>query len=211
MTRDDRAEYLASGQGDVDGSERIDLIRGLLADPVLWADTPPGLAERVAHGIGTRPAEPTPRHRGRWLVPVTVGVAAVILGLVALMNSLQGQPEPPDATAALRGTELAPNSEGSATIRDMSSGWSIRLSLRDLPPAPEGSFYQGWAWNDDGEGVSIGTFHLRNGTYPVTLWAGVDLTVYPYLRVTLQDEGAGTGVSDHVVMKGRIEGLAERR
>lgn len=208
MSRDDRTEYLETGWGDVPGPDRLDLIRELLARATLWEETPPGLAEKVSQGIGTRPVEPVARSPRRWLVPVLVGAVALLFGVLALMLP-SDEPDPPDAVATMSGTDLVPESEGTAAIRNMGSGWSIRLNLVGLPPAAEGTFYQGWAWNDAGEGVSIGTFHLRGGHYPVTLWAGVDLADYPYIWVTLQEEGGGTDVSDQIVMRGRIEGLAE--
>jgi len=209
LTNDERARYLESGRGEVAGSERLDLIRDLLADPVTWSEPPAGVAERVAMGIGVGPVRESVSHRRRWLVPVIVSAAAVLLSVLGFSGVFQQEPVPPDAVAMMSGTGLMPGAEGTATIRDTSSGWSIRLDVEGLPPAATGTYYQGWAWNADGEGVSIGTFHLRNGAYPVTLWAGVDLVEYPWIWVTLQDEGAGTDVSDQVMMRGRIEGLAD--
>jgi hypothetical protein len=61
-------------------------------------------------------------------------------------------------------------------------------------------------WNDEGEGVSIGTFHLRGGEEPVILWSGVDPADYPAIWVTREPEDGDPGASDQVVMRGRIEG-----
>jgi hypothetical protein len=58
--------------------------------------------------------------------------------------------------------------------------------------------------SDDGDLVSIGTFHLRGGAAMVTLWSGVPLEDYPTLTVTLQREGAGTDSSGEVVLRGSL-------
>lgn len=204
VNKDERALYLESGQGDMGDVGRLDLVREVLANSSTWVEPPAGLAERVAIGIGVRSDVVSPPRR-RWLVPAVVGIAAALVAIVGLSGVLQRSPSSPDAVAVMEGTELIPDAGGTATIRDTSSGWAIRLEVEGLPPAAPGQYYQGWAWNEAGEGVSIGTFHLRNGSYPVTLWAGVDLVEYPWIWVTLQDEGAGPAVSDRVVMRGRIE------
>jgi hypothetical protein len=107
----------------------------------------------------------------------------------------------------MSGTELAPSAAGTASLRPTSSGWYIRLDVSGLPAAPLGSYYEGWVWSDD-EGVSIGTFHLRDDSDPVVLWSGVDVAEYPAIWVTLEDEGAGPQASDQIMMKGRLDDLA---
>jgi hypothetical protein len=89
-------------------------------------------------------------------------------------------------------------------VKPTDAGWWIRLDVTDLPPAPDGMYYEGWVWSDAGEGVSIGTFHLRGGDAPVVLWSGVPLAEYPSIWVTLEDEEEGPEASDLVVMTGRL-------
>jgi hypothetical protein len=81
---------------------------------------------------------------------------------------------------------------------------AIALDIRDLPPAPEGFYYQGWVRNEEGETVTIGTFHMRAGDSTVTLWSGVPVEEYPTLTITLQEEGAGPESSGQVVLRGSI-------
>jgi hypothetical protein len=64
-------------------------------------------------------------------------------------------------------------------------------------------------WSDDGEGVSIGTFHLRGDEMPIVLWSGVPLADYPEIWVTLESEADGPEASDQIVMTGRIPGVPE--
>jgi hypothetical protein len=205
---DTRADYLASGAGKPppDG-EHLDLVRGVLANPATWDDPPTGVVDGLLASI--REDETTgvkPASRGRaWLG--AVGAVAAIGLLVVGVGAVVSDP-PPETVVAIGGTELMPDAEGVATLRPADSGWYIRLDLEGLPPAPEGSYYEGWVWSDD-DGVSIGTFHLRGGSGPVVLWSGVDVADYPAIWVTLEEEGAGPDASDLIMMKGRIEDLAQ--
>ena len=90
----------------------------------------------------------------------------------------------------LAGTELEPDAAGRATIASMDSGFEIELDINGLPPAPAGTYYQGWLRNEDGDAVTIGTFHGREGTDDIILWSGVDVADYPTLTVTIQQERA---------------------
>jgi hypothetical protein len=94
-------------------------------------------------------------------------------------------------------------------VRSTEAGWWIHLDVTGLPPAPEGQYYEGWVWSDEGEGVSIGTFHLRGGDAPVVLWSGVPLAEYPSIWVTLENEDEGPEASELVVMTGRIPDPSE--
>lgn len=212
MTSDDRrARYLESGAfDDGEGDDRLDLIRQVMADESTWADPPPGIYESVVAAIDPRPSQPEPVTARSWPRWAAAGVAALV-ALVALLGTLgvfDAAPEPETVVVAMAGTELAPEAQGAVSLREHPSGWWIWLEVEGLPPAPEDTYYQGWVWRD-GEGVSIGTFHLRGGTDPVTLWAGVDVNEYPSIWITLQDEGGGTEASDRVMMRGEITALAE--
>lgn len=203
---EDRANYLASGSGpEPTDAERLDLLRDVLSREATWAEAPPEVADRVFATIRseTPPKSVAPtRDRPRWLAPVAavIGLAAV----VALIAGLTGVFSPTvEQFIAMEGTDLQPEATGQAAIRETDSGWWIRLDISDLPPADEGTYYEGWVWNDDGDGVSIGTFHLRGGDESVALWSGVDPASYPAIWVTLEDEDGDPGASDRIVMWGR--------
>ncbi|MEX1135231.1 MAG: anti-sigma factor, partial [Acidimicrobiia bacterium] len=133
-------------------------------------------------------------------------VAAIVLLVIGVVSVFD---EPiAETVVAMTGTDLAPAAAGVASLRPTPSGWYIRLDVSGLPAAPEGTYYQGWVWSDD-EGVSIGTFHLRDGDDAVVLWSGVDVAEYPAISVTLEDEGAGPEASERIMMKGRFEELSE--
>ena len=80
----------------------------------------------------------------------------------------------------------------------------IELDIRDLPPAPAGSYYQAWLHGTAGA-VSIGTFHLRDGSDGISLWAGVGADAYPVVMVTVQSEGSTTAPG-RLVLVGRTGG-----
>lgn len=210
MSDETRARYLASGAGDVSGeSDRLDLIRDVLGDASTWTEPPPRVLEDVLAALEADAPAPSlaaaPVEERRW--PILTAVIGSAVALVALVLSTLTVI---DATTietllAMTGTDLQPGASGEAAVRPTGSGWWIRLELADLPPAPAGSYYEGWVWNDDGEGVSIGTFHMREGDgEPVILWSGVALEDYPSIWVTLEPEDEGPEASGHVVMTGRL-------
>lgn len=201
---EDRAEYLASGQGPrpVDG-DRLDLVRDVLSRETTWAEPPPEVADRVFAAIRSQtPTEEKIPSRSRWsgVVAAVLGVAAiatVVAGVAGVFSPTEEQ------VIAMEGTELQPAASGEAAIRATDAGWWIRLDITDLPPADAGTYYEGWVWNDEGEGVSIGTFHLRGEDGSVTMWSGVDPADYPAIWVTLEDEDGDPNASERIVMWGR--------
>jgi hypothetical protein len=208
-TDDIRPQYLATGSGESPADhERLDLIRGVLAEGSTWEEPPEGVVDGLLATIareGHAPVVETAAKRQRppWLLAagVVAAIALLAIGVVSIFE------EPiAETVVAMTGTDLAPAAAGVASLRPTPSGWYIRLEVSGLPAAPEGTYYEGWVWGDD-EGVSIGTFHLRDGGDPVVLWSGVDLAEYPAISVTLEDEGAGPEPSERIMMKGRVEDL----
>lgn len=205
---DQRAEYLASASapGPAD-PERLDLIRDILGRDATWVEPPPGVADRLLAAIGSekRAAEPVPAARTRrWgrAAAVVVGAAAVALVVAGLLGVF---PTAEEQVIPIAGTDLEPGASGQVTIKETDAGWWIRLDVEDLPAATEGTYYEGWVWNDEGDGVSIGTFHLRGGDQSVVLWSGVDPADYPAIWVTLENEDGDPAASDSIVMWGRPE------
>ena len=200
MERDKRARFVEQGsEGD---DPRSDAVRRALGDPVTWDEPPHTIADGVLAGIkaGDNPLF----HTGRRPTWRRFGLAAAAVTVVILLLGFLGS-SGPDAVVNLAGTELEPSASGRALLEPTDAGWSIRLELQDLPPADEGFYYEGWVWSDQGDGVSIGTFHLRDGSHPLNMWAGVDVEAYPSIWISLQAEGEGNEVSDRIVMVGRLE------
>lgn len=204
MSTDDRISYLETGGEGVEDHDRLDLIRSALNRAETWAELPPGLFEdivKAADEVG-----PAPERAGKRRVEPSIWIAAalavVLVGIVLLLENGSSDDEA-RFVVAMTGTELAPEARGEARLSETPSGWYIRLELLGLPPAPQGSYYAGWLWRD-GEGISIGTFHLRGGTDPVALWSGVSPEDFPVVRITLQDVAGGSEPSDRVMMAGAI-------
>lgn len=207
MNTEERTSYLETGAGgNLEGADRLDRIRSLLERAETWAEPPAGLLEDILEATDREPARvmPAPRRRPRYLPGLSIAavLAIVLVGLILFLD--QGPAEQDDMVVALAGTELAPGARGEARIDETPAGWYIRLQVDGLPPAPEGSYYEGWLWRE-GEGVSIGTFHLRSSE-PIALWSGVSPDEYPVVRITLQDVGGGPAASERVMMAGTILG-----
>ena len=202
---DERARYLESGSGaEPPDRDQLDALRDILGNGAIWSEPPPEVAGRVAEEIvaGARP-RPHVRPRPAWLGAAVI-FAAVMVVVVAAAAGLFADPE--ETVVAMSGTELEEGARAEAAIGATGSGWWIRLDIDGLPPAPEDAYYEGWMWNDSGDGVSIGTFHLRNDAEPVMLWSGVDPAEYPSIWITLEAEDGDPAASEQVVMRGRTEG-----
>jgi hypothetical protein len=203
----ERASYLGSGSGpEPDDRGRLDMIREILGQNATWSEPPPEVADRLLAAIGAerKNGGPSKAPAGRrWPLPAAALAAAAVV--VAVLGLLGVFSTPEQTIVPIAGTELEPDATGQAAIRAADAGWWIRLEVNDLPPAEEGTYYEGWVWNDDGAGVSIGTFHLRGGEQSVVLWSGVNPENYPAIWVTLEDEDGDPTASEHVVMRGQPE------
>jgi hypothetical protein len=200
---DDRARYLESGAGaEPADRERLDAVLAILRERATWADPPPEVTGLVMDEI-TASSRSFVRRRPAW-VGVAVILGALVVALAAAATGVFAEPD--ETLVAMKGTELEAAARGEAAIRETETGWWIRLEVDGLPPAPADAYYEGWMWNDQGQGVSIGTFHLQSDAAPVILWSGVDPEEYPSIWITLEDEDGNPAASDAVVMRGRAEG-----
>jgi hypothetical protein len=210
-TEEWRAQYLATGSSPVGREDdRLDLIRDVLAGESTWAEPPPQVADGILASLAADAVvQPTTAEgrASRWPLALAgvgglVAVVALVLGTISVTRG-------DDNVVAMAGTELEAEAAGEVAFGPTDAGWWIRLDVSGLPPAPDGSYYEGWVWSDDGEGVSIGTFHLRGDEMPIVLWSGVPLEDYPSIWVTLESEDEGPEASDQIVMKGRIPDVPE--
>ncbi|HWL49565.1 MAG TPA: anti-sigma factor, partial [Acidimicrobiia bacterium] len=161
-TENSRAQYLASGAPEGEEiHDRLDLIRDVLSADATWAEPPPQVADGLLAALAAE-AVPIPAvseaRSGRWPLVLAgagslVAIAALVLGTINVIHD-EGS-----SLVAMSGTELEAAALGKAEFGPNGAGWWIRLDVTGLPPAPEGSYYEGWVWSDDGDGVSIGTFH----------------------------------------------------
>jgi len=196
--------------------ELPDRMLAILRQEELWVDPPADLEDRTLAALraelDTRPGPPVDElakarerrsRRQRWAAMLVAGAAAVTFGALATVAVI-GNNDLDSTVVILAGTELEPDAAGRATIIPRASGFEIELDISGLPPAPTGSYYQGWLRNEDGDAVTIGTFHGREGTADIILWSGVDIADYPTLTVTIQQERAGAESSGRVVLRAVI-------
>ena len=223
MNDDERIAYLAgdaSAPIDPDARAEIDKLRGVLADPAVWAEPPPNLEERIVDAIAAddRPSD-TPegqesgesttaspgnvvRLRTRRVRYAILGAAAAVLIAVGLAIGLTNQAtEPAEFAASLQGTDLAPNASGQATLTQTDGGWEIQLQAQGLPRRDDGAYYEAWLKNETGVLVPIGTFNQPND---ITLWAGVAPSDYPTITITRQHASGDQASTGKVVLQGTI-------
>ncbi len=187
MTDDDRIRYLTGEPIRLEPDERdeLDNVRGLLADPAVWAEADPRLENRVAQAIAAEhPPANVKRGRRRLLTAVAgIAAAAAIAVGIAIGVSSGGGSRPLTYQAALAGTSLDPGAVGEATLTKTVSGWRVLLHATGLPRLDNGQYYQAWLKSPSGVLVTIGTFNQPDN---VTLWSGVPPTDFPTLTVTRQ-------------------------
>ena len=188
---------------------------GVLGSAAMWADPPADLESSIVEQIRTTSAADRivapPRSIGSrrrlWAVPLTAAAAAAVaFGAGLLIADGDGDDDVAAiADVELAGTELAPDAQASGDVVDRGAGYAIRLDMAGLPPAAEGEYYEGWLQADDGEMVSVGTFHMRSGDSNIVLWSGVRIAEYHTLIVTEEQERSGADASDRVVLEGAVE------
>ena len=191
--------------------EELDALASMLSSAAVWDDPAPGIEDslvaEITGEIADRPHAPAaPGRSDRRALRLLGAVAVLFLVSGVLIGILVGSDDDDGSVVvALAGTELAPAATADAELEDLASGLRVVLDVSDLPPAEPGTYYQGWVRNEDGEAVTIGTFHMRGGDAEIELWAGVSSADYPILTVTIQEEGAGAASSGMVVLRGRLD------
>ncbi|MFE4922302.1 anti-sigma factor [Streptomyces sp. NPDC056661] len=211
MGKDRNIRHLHGVSADEEVRFPSSIIDDMLRQEAVWADLPPHIEDKVMRELfgdvrDVVPLRRRPRRLGalprRRLVLVAASVA--LLGLaVGVSTEVLGGGQDDGRHVELAGSPLASGSHAGVVLRDTPSGVEIKLDLQGLPPAPVGSYYEGWVKGDLGM-VAIGTFHLRQGTNNVILWSGVEIDDYPKISVTLQEEGHGPASSGKVMLSGHV-------
>ncbi|HET6167324.1 MAG TPA: anti-sigma factor [Marmoricola sp.] len=177
----------------------IERVRGMLADPAMWAEPPAELQERIVAAIGDERAS-----RGRrrpWLrYAIGAAAAAVVLAGGATVVVQSNQDHALTYAASLHATDLAAHAKGDVTLTKTASGWRIELHATGLPRRADGEFYEAWLKKADGTLVPIGTF---NDGRDVILWAGVGPADFPLLTITREVADGNQASSGQVVLAGR--------
>ena len=190
--------------------EELDALASMLSSAAVWDAPAPNIEDQLVAEIeaevGARPHAPAPPGRSDRRHLRLLGAAAALFLIAGVAIALLFADDDDATVVALAGTELAPDATADAELEDLASGLRVVLDVSDLPPAEPGTYYQGWVRTEDGEAVTIGTFHMRGGDAAIELWAGVSSVDYPIITVTIQEEGAGAESSGMVVLRGRLDG-----
>ena len=128
-----------------------------------------------------------PKAHRRVIVPVAGALAAVAAVVLIAVVALGGDDlGPPDARAAISG-KSDPAVSGEAELFGVNAGGgTVRVSLRDVPPAPSGHHYEVWVLREEGGGEmeSVGVFTPTSSDVELDLplpgpgnYAAVDVSV----------------------------------
>lgn len=194
---DFRASYLAGLQGDEDLRHltecaacrarlpSLEAGRMAFADPAIWEEPPPELAEQVSSLIAGSAFVPNAAgtvERPNWSRRVwpAAGVAAVVLVAVVTFAALR--PAAPDWEVAVPGTDLAPAASATVQGWNTEAGTRMVMNVTGLDPAPDGYVYEFW--------LSEGPIHTSAGTFragaEIVMWTGASRADFPRLWITLE-------------------------
>jgi Anti-sigma-K factor rskA len=179
-------------------------LSALLADASVWDDASPFEDQILAAILSEVSSEPTSLQTARakrtsafprWML---VAAAIAVIGVAA---SLLGRGSSDEASFALAATDLAPGASADAEITATPAGLKIVLDVDGLPGAAPGQMYEAWV-TDGTIRISAGTFHLRGGSGPIELWAGVADPSFHIITVTLEPVDGVAESSGQVVLRG---------
>jgi hypothetical protein len=190
---DDLVAYLAGDDGGPLSPEEIadlDELRAVLGDTSTWSEPPPELEDLVVAAIVAEARQTPPVvdlsavRAGRHRRAVGLGAAILAAAAAVLAFAVFGPDrQHPDFSMSLQATDLAPGASGHVDLTKTQSGWRVELDATGLPRLDNGQFYEAWLRNGTNVLVPIGTF---NEGKKVTLWAGVPVTEYKSLTITIE-------------------------
>lgn len=179
-----------------------DGIAEVLARADVWAPLPDGLEDAVMGAIALDQRRAARRNPLPWWLAAAAAVVVVLAGIVVVTGS--DDDEPADAEFALAATELVPGASATAQFRATPAGLRIVLDPAGLPGAGPDEMYEAWIGNGDVR-VSCGTFHLRGGDDPISLWAGTDDPSFDTITVTREPIDGDAASSGQVVLRGSFD------
>lgn len=173
----------------------------VLADEAVWAQPPAAIESGLMATITAEIAVQEERngHKSNWWPAVAVAAAIFAIFLAVGPEPVE---EPGGTPIVLAATDLADEATATGRAGPSAAGWWIRLEIEGLDPAPSDTYYEGWLTDGD-EVVSVGTFHMRDGS-SVVLWSGVPMDEFPQIQVTRQNLGGSLTPSDVVVLEGHL-------
>jgi len=193
----------------------VSLLADLLADPSTWVESRAGLEDEVVRavvesgpGLHLAPqAQTVSSSRWHHRVAMIGGAAAAALILIAVFAGVLVRHTEARIVydAQLQATALAPGAHASAGVMHSAAGFRVVLDAHELPPLPDGQYYQAWLKNAEGIGVPIGTFSSSQDY--VTLWAGASPDEFPIISVTIEAADNNQASSGQAVLVGQLRAV----
>jgi hypothetical protein len=117
--------------------------------------------------------------------------AAVIVAAVIGISLVQRSTPAVAATVRLHAVH-EPSGSGQATIRHISGGWAIQLTVKHLPQLSSAQFYECWyAGPNDRPGhldlIAAGTFTAANGR--VNMESAANPAKFKIMQITIEQPG----------------------
>jgi hypothetical protein len=150
--------------------ERLTGVHALLLEAGAPPELPPSLAP-----VTVAPPRLVPRRRRFALLALAAALGAGVFGVGYVLGERSDDVRP-GRVVALSATEQAPSARGSLAYyaADDSGNQTVELTVRGLPPLPEGSTYELWLTRDGEPVARSGSFAVGEGETAV-----VSLTLPP--------------------------------
>lgn len=137
-----------------------------------------------------------PRWRGSVLFALAGALAAAIIAAVVVLPAPGGGPAEAAVVIPLHSPTGGP-AAGVALARHKPGGWSIELTVKDLPALAPGQFYECWhAGPGDRPGhrelITAGTFTVgRDGGGSFTMWSAANPHQFRTMQITAESPSGG--------------------
>ncbi len=149
--------------------------------------------EAVPAEAAVAPAAPRRRRRVLTLRPLVAAGAAAALLAVGVAGGLLadgGDSSPQGPTVALSAVDGTPAS--SSALARMTGGGHMLLTVKGLPPAKPGTYYEAWLMSDGKHLVPLASFAVNDsGEARIDVPLPASASDYRYIDVSLQQTAAG--------------------
>ena len=174
--------------------------------------SPQGLAEPLPAEPATVPStQPSRRRRGRRFPQLLsrpaglLAAAGAAILLIVLVVALGSGSSTDSRTVLLRALAAAP--AGSRGVATVTGAQRVQLHVEHLPPVGASHYYELWLMTDTTHLRPVAAFRVdATGSARLSVTLPVAAQRYRYLNVSLQQSGAGGGISSLSLLRGPTTG-----